>query len=77
MAGKVYVAMSEYDDHTSTFHGVFSTGKKAKAIFGKNDADWERVPHYDGSWAWVLYDEYACYVVSKTKIDNEIGRVDA
>jgi hypothetical protein len=71
MAGKVFVAFTENDDNYNDFHGVFSTGKKAKLIFGRQS--WKRVNRRDGSWFYIAYGEQCSYVVSKLKIDEAIG----
>lgn len=71
MAGKVYVAWTEWDTNEQTFHGVFSSGLKAKAIFGNRK--WKRFVHHDGSWCWLSEgkeDDMFNYIVAKTNINQ-------
>jgi len=71
MSGKVYVAHVEWHTYESDFYGVFSTAKKAKAIFPEV-LHWEHSVE-NGKTAWVAEGQNKDYVIIKTKIDDVIG----
>lgn len=69
MSGKVYVAFTDWwCDNRQDFLGVFSSGLKAKEIFG--DRKWKRVVDDDGSWCWLSEDNDCDYLVYKVNINQ-------
>lgn len=77
MSGKVYVAFTENHDYTSVFHGVFSTVKRARAVFeGIDFEDWKH-HREDNQTFWLVNDDdnYCDYVIYKTYIDDVIGYI--